>query len=149
MMGGVSPKTCWASYKYEIKFWYTVASCWIIYINYTVMHGSTNIKLSNFQFVIMWGNFSIQLYNFTSIFTASTSLTIHYSFKQQIPAASGDSRQQNYWCSTLRGEKKPSCVTHLLHAMFFGSVNFQHLFLHHSFRLVWPPSKYFPVQILK
>jgi hypothetical protein len=30
MMGGVSPKTCWASYKYGIiKFWYTVASCWL------------------------------------------------------------------------------------------------------------------------
>jgi len=30
MMGGVSPETCWASYKYGIiKFWYIVASCWI------------------------------------------------------------------------------------------------------------------------
>jgi hypothetical protein len=30
MMGGVSPETCWASYKYgKIKFWYIVASCWI------------------------------------------------------------------------------------------------------------------------
>ena len=30
MMGGVSPKTCWASYKYGIiKFWYVIASCWI------------------------------------------------------------------------------------------------------------------------
>jgi hypothetical protein len=30
MMGGVSPETCWASYKYGIiKFLYTVASCWI------------------------------------------------------------------------------------------------------------------------
>jgi len=30
MMGGVSPETCWASYKCGIiKFWYTVASCWI------------------------------------------------------------------------------------------------------------------------
>ena len=29
MMGGVSPETCWVSYKYEIKFWYTDASCWI------------------------------------------------------------------------------------------------------------------------
>jgi hypothetical protein len=29
-MGGVSPETCWASYKYGIiKFWYVVASCWI------------------------------------------------------------------------------------------------------------------------
>jgi len=30
MTGGVSPETCWASYKYGIiKFWYIVASCWI------------------------------------------------------------------------------------------------------------------------
>ena len=30
MMGGVSPETWWASYKYGIiKFWYIVASCWI------------------------------------------------------------------------------------------------------------------------
>jgi len=30
MMGGVSPETCWATYKYGIiKFWYIVASCWI------------------------------------------------------------------------------------------------------------------------
>jgi len=30
MMGGVSPETCWASYKYGIiKFWYIVASCWV------------------------------------------------------------------------------------------------------------------------
>jgi hypothetical protein len=35
MMGGVSPETCWASYKYEIKFWYTVASYWIFYVNWT------------------------------------------------------------------------------------------------------------------
>jgi len=29
-MGGVSPETRWASYKYGIiKFWYIVASCWI------------------------------------------------------------------------------------------------------------------------
>jgi hypothetical protein len=33
MMGGVSPEICWASYKYEIKLWYTVASCWIFYIS--------------------------------------------------------------------------------------------------------------------
>jgi hypothetical protein len=30
MMGGGSPETCWASYKYGIiKFWYTLVSCWI------------------------------------------------------------------------------------------------------------------------
>jgi hypothetical protein len=46
-MGVVSPETCWASYKYEIKFWYTVAYCWIFCMSYTVMHGSTDI---NFRF---------------------------------------------------------------------------------------------------
>jgi hypothetical protein len=35
MMGGVSPETCWASYKYGIiKFWYIVASCWIFYYKF-------------------------------------------------------------------------------------------------------------------
>jgi len=30
MMGSVSPKTCWASYKYGIiKFWFIVASYWV------------------------------------------------------------------------------------------------------------------------
>jgi hypothetical protein len=30
MMGGVSPETCWASYKFGIiQFWYIVTSCWI------------------------------------------------------------------------------------------------------------------------
>jgi len=41
-MGGVWPETCWVLYKYEIKFWYTVASCWISYVNYIKMYGSTN-----------------------------------------------------------------------------------------------------------
>jgi hypothetical protein len=44
MIGGVSPKTCWALYIHEIKFWYTAASCWIFYVNYTMMHGSANIR---------------------------------------------------------------------------------------------------------
>jgi hypothetical protein len=34
MMGGILPETCWASYKYEIKFRYTVESCWIFLVNY-------------------------------------------------------------------------------------------------------------------
>ena len=45
MLGGVSPETCWATYKCEIKCWYTVAFCWIFFANYTMMHGFTHIKL--------------------------------------------------------------------------------------------------------
>ena len=33
------------SYKYEIKFWYSVSSCWIFCMNYTTIHGSTNIRI--------------------------------------------------------------------------------------------------------
>jgi len=34
MLGGVSPETCWASYKYGIiTFWYIVASFWIFFMN--------------------------------------------------------------------------------------------------------------------
>ena len=43
MMGGVSPETCWASYKYGIiKFLYIVASCWIfLYELKAVSEGDT------------------------------------------------------------------------------------------------------------
>ena len=36
MTGGVSPETCWASYKSKIKFRHTVASCWIFYVSYKI-----------------------------------------------------------------------------------------------------------------
>ena len=39
MMGGVSPETCWASYKCGIiKFWYIVASCWIFLYEFYAIH---------------------------------------------------------------------------------------------------------------
>ena len=39
MMGGVSPETCWASYKYGIiKFWYTVTSCRIFLYELNMEH---------------------------------------------------------------------------------------------------------------
>jgi len=38
MMGGVSPETCWASYKYgKTKFWYIVSSC-ILFMNLWRLH---------------------------------------------------------------------------------------------------------------
>jgi len=49
MMSGVSPETCWASYKYGIiKFWYIVASCWIfVYETAYLLNASTfNLCLS-------------------------------------------------------------------------------------------------------
>jgi len=55
MMGGVSSEICWASYKYGIiKFWYIVASCWILFMNCTMMHGSTNIMFQRVLIDIGW-----------------------------------------------------------------------------------------------
>jgi len=48
MRGGVSPETCWASYKYGIiKFWYIVAFLHFFFMNCTMMHGSTNVKFTS------------------------------------------------------------------------------------------------------
>jgi len=47
------PKHVWASCKYEIKFWYTVASCWIFFVNYTMMHWSTDIKSTETHLLVL------------------------------------------------------------------------------------------------
>jgi len=45
MMGGLSPETCWASYKYGIINSDTLLHLVrFFFMNYTMMHGSTNIK---------------------------------------------------------------------------------------------------------
>ena len=54
MMHGVSPETCWASHKYGIiKILIHCSSCWIFFMNCTMMHGSTNIKFKN---KLIWEN---------------------------------------------------------------------------------------------
>jgi len=46
MMGGVSPETCWASYKYGIKNFDTLLYLvGFFFMNCTLMHGSTYIRL--------------------------------------------------------------------------------------------------------
>ena len=54
MMGGVSPETCWASYKYGIiEFWYIVASCWIFlyefYYDARIHEHQTLVLVCNLQ----------------------------------------------------------------------------------------------------
>jgi hypothetical protein len=45
MMGGVSPKTCWTSYKYGIiKVDTLLHLVGFFFMNCTMMHGSTNVK---------------------------------------------------------------------------------------------------------
>jgi hypothetical protein len=46
MMGGVSPETCWSSYKYEIIKKFDTLSHFVgfFFMNCTMTHGSTNVK---------------------------------------------------------------------------------------------------------
>jgi hypothetical protein len=47
MMGGVSPETCWASYKGGIINFDTLLHLVGYFcMNYTMMHGSTNMKFN-------------------------------------------------------------------------------------------------------
>jgi len=46
MMSGVPLEICWAfNERWNNKFCYKVASCWLFLLNHTMMHGSMNIKL--------------------------------------------------------------------------------------------------------
>ena len=47
MMGGVSPETCWASYRYGIinNFYTLLHLVRFFFMNCTMMHGSTNINI--------------------------------------------------------------------------------------------------------
>jgi len=45
MMSSVPLETCWAfNERWNNKFCYKVASCWLFLLNHTTMHGSINIK---------------------------------------------------------------------------------------------------------
>jgi len=64
-MGGMSPETCWASYKYEIKFWYTAASCWIFYVNHNSCYFPKHHKVAFSDWkasVFLWGRNYIFVY---------------------------------------------------------------------------------------
>jgi hypothetical protein len=50
MMSGVTLETCWAFNKrWNNKFYYKVASCWLFLLSHTTMHGSMDIKKKSIQ----------------------------------------------------------------------------------------------------
>jgi hypothetical protein len=47
-MSGVPLETCWAfNERWNNKFYYKVASCWLFLLSHTTMHGSMNMKYSH------------------------------------------------------------------------------------------------------
>jgi hypothetical protein len=63
MMGGVSPETSWASYKYGIiKCWYIVASCWIFLYEPIIIlsfHFLPVFQIMLFQKIFFWNSVHI------------------------------------------------------------------------------------------
>jgi hypothetical protein len=54
MMGGVSPETCWASYKYgTIKFDTLLHYVGSFFMNRTMMNGLTNLKFNSFSHIVI------------------------------------------------------------------------------------------------
>jgi len=48
MMNDMPLETCWAfNERWNNKFYYKVASCWLFLLSHTTMHGSMNIKFLN------------------------------------------------------------------------------------------------------
>ena len=46
MMSGMALETCWAfNERWDNKFYYKVAFCWLFLLSHTTMHGSIDIKL--------------------------------------------------------------------------------------------------------
>ena len=68
MMSGMQIETCWAfNERWNNKFYYNVASCWLFLLSHTAMHGSMNIKrfLTRFKclslrknFILEWGGWN-------------------------------------------------------------------------------------------
>jgi len=92
MMSGMPLETCWAvNERWNNKFYYKVASCWLFILSHTTMHGSMNIKsylrirMLNFLFSIPC--IVVQLYHvnqqnahfLNSFFKFNSSCLLHVS----------------------------------------------------------------------
>ena len=55
MMRGVPLETCWAfNERWNNKFCYKVASCWLFLLNHTMMHGTMNIKKNIYIYIYIY-----------------------------------------------------------------------------------------------
>jgi len=78
LMSGMLLETCWAlNERWNNKFYYKLASCWLFLLSHTTMHGSMNIKLLSFLFFILSPIFTSHSY-ITPLL--SFFLPRHYSF---------------------------------------------------------------------
>ena len=133
MMGGVSPETCWASYKYGIiKFWYIVASCWIfsLWIVLWCMDTLTSSWKQSFVYtMVIW-----QTTNGTQDTKGMESLTYCKAVQSQIyghiwPAMSQNMGQKNLVIkpiNTLYWEIIPNCLQFVFYK-FWPFMNHENL----------------------
>ena len=68
MISSMPLETCWAfNERWNNKFWYKVASCWLFLLSHTAMHGSMNIKKKNKSTNLSSGDILISAWWFESI----------------------------------------------------------------------------------
>ena len=88
-MSDVSLETCWAfNVLWNNKFRYQAASCWLLLLSHTTMHGSMNIKFINplwvlaFSVILYHSALSIHcfLHRLTPIISVSSSISATHLF---------------------------------------------------------------------
>jgi hypothetical protein len=84
MMSGVPLETCWAfNERWNNKFYYKVASCWLFVLSNTTMHGFMNIKTILSDLLLRnWYHLTVNLTTRRSqtVFNFQLSLTIAANF---------------------------------------------------------------------
>ena len=79
MMSGVPLQTCWAfNERWNNKFYYKVASCWLFLLNHTTMHGSMNIKLIDMCWIPI--DFGKMVFMFKSFYFLLRCIFIYYNY---------------------------------------------------------------------
>jgi hypothetical protein len=145
-MDGVSPETCWASYKYGIinKFWYTVVSCWIfLYEILTLflrhrkyLHFCVKLKFfiynTNFTMISLSVNCSVKGHNNLIIFQKEYVVSYICNFKTFINCLSTLSSTSLFSSQPCLLPNTHPTSTHffLLYSFFPVCLSLRHSFSH-------------------
>ena len=110
------------------KFKYTVASCWIFYMNYTMMHGSTDIKFKKPSYVVFFCSASrwslLDHYVFCNTFCCHASSVVFCcgSEKQIV-----EPRKNRMYLMSHRASCHTCYTIQLMHYLHFKTQLLQHL----------------------
>ena len=130
MMSGVPLEICWAfNERWNNKFCYKVASCWLFLLNHTTMHGSMNmgmfsfgdldvafLQTNNSRFWLSAGNKSPK--KLCGIQIITSNITVYGTVTMAVPHCLQTSSPKHGWKLYHK-----SCVTSLTHLKFVLRLN--------------------------